>query len=306
MQNIFTDYDSMLGLDLDLVDIVTPSVTHAQLAILAFESGHNVLVEKPMAISSKECQMMIDSSQKNGRALCVNHNRRSLGSVRKTKSVVDHEELVPYRMSMKHFVAHPYPGFRPSWVTTEESGGLLWEMMVHDIYLVEYFLGEMSSIHAFASKLKESVFDSLTLVLRNREKIAICEGEWMVKEPVEVFSLLTREGDQFSVDMRHDLLLRKSRQYKDLRTTIFRTLHDDFHDPLLKWTKHISDAILSRSYRKALPFERTFFVLINEYLSYLRGLASTLPVLPEEGLRSVKILEAANRSIETGKAEYSD
>ncbi len=59
----------MLDLDLDLVDIVTPTSTHAKLAELALESGRNVLVEQPMVLNSEECQLMMDAAKKSGRTL---------------------------------------------------------------------------------------------------------------------------------------------------------------------------------------------------------------------------------------------
>jgi predicted dehydrogenase len=51
VKRVYTNYDAMLNLDLDLVDVVTPTPTHSDLALRALESGHNVLVEKPMARS---------------------------------------------------------------------------------------------------------------------------------------------------------------------------------------------------------------------------------------------------------------
>jgi len=68
-KHVFTDYESMLDLDLDLVDIVTPNPSHAKLAELALEFGRNVLVEKPMVLTSEECHLMIDAAKKSGRTL---------------------------------------------------------------------------------------------------------------------------------------------------------------------------------------------------------------------------------------------
>ena len=303
IKHIPNDYESMLRLELDLIDIVTPTQTHSQLAILALESGHNVLVEKPMAVSSKECQMMIDAARKSGRTLCVTHNKRFYAAIRAARSTVEKDGLTASRMSMTHFYPTLYPELRPSWILTEQSGGILWESMVHDTYLAEYCLGETESVHALANKLKQAVFDSITLILRNKDSIAVCQTEWNAKEPVEILELLTTEGDHFIVDLPHDLLLRRSRKYKDRGTTILRTIYDDFHDPYLKWSGHLRRMILGRSYEMAFPFERTFLVLIEQYLSYLNGTTAAPPVAAEEGLRSLRVLEAAKKSIMSGRSE---
>jgi predicted dehydrogenase len=298
------DYQSMLRLGLDLIDIVTPTNTHSELATLALESGHNVLIEKPMATGSTECQKMIDAARKNGRALCVTHNKRFYSAIRASRSAVEKEELTPSRVSITHFYPTLYPELRPSWILTEQSGGVLWDSLVHDAYLTEYFLGETVTVHTFANKLKEAVFDSITLVLRNADKIAVCQTEWNAKEPVEILELLTREGDRFTVNLPHDLLLRKSRKYKNRSTTVLRTVYDDVHDPYLRWSAHLGRLMLGGSYEAAFPFERTFLVLIGEYVSYLTGLSPAPPVTGDEGLRSIKILEAARESIRSGKSEH--
>ena len=303
IHQIPNDYQSMLRLGLDLIDIVTPTHTHSELAILGLESGHNVLVEKPMAVDSKECQKMIDAARKSGRALCVTHNKRFYSAIRAARSAVEKEELAASRVSITHFYPTLYPDPRPSWILTEQSGGILWESLVHDAYLTEYFLGKTSSVHAFANRLKQAVFDSITLVLRNADRIAACQTEWNAREPVEILELLTREGDHFRVNLPHDLLLRKSRNYKDRWTTILRTIYDDLHDPYLRWSRHIGRFLLGGSYQMALPFERTFLVLIEEYISHLKGLSPAPPVTGEEGLRSIKVLEAARESIRSGKSE---
>jgi predicted dehydrogenase len=76
-----TAYDSPSELleneDIDLVVIATkPPTTHRSLALLAFEHGKHVVVEKPMAETSGECGEMIDAARAAGTVLAVHHNRR--------------------------------------------------------------------------------------------------------------------------------------------------------------------------------------------------------------------------------------
>ncbi len=303
-EQVFTDYESMFDLDLDLVDIVTPTPTHAPLATLALESGHNVLVEKPMALSSTECQSMIDIAKKSGRSLCVMHTKRFFECVTQTKTTIEREGLNVSRTRFSHFFVLPYVGFGKNWILTEESGGVLWDSLVHHVYLTEYFLGKTQSVQAVANRVKESVFDSIALILKREGKLGLCEFEWNVKEPLQVLQLITSEGDRFDADLPHDFLVRRSRPYKIRRVTAIRSFSDDFRDPLGKWTQHLRNIITLRPYEKALPFERTFFTLIEQYLSFLTGQSSSPPVSAEEGLQSIRVLEAARRSIETGRAEF--
>ena len=48
--------------DIDVVDIVTPGDTHAEIAIAALEAGKHVLCEKPLANSVAEAEAMTDAA----------------------------------------------------------------------------------------------------------------------------------------------------------------------------------------------------------------------------------------------------
>lgn len=62
-----TDLDALLALDLDLIDICTPSNFHADQARRALEAGRHVVVEKPFASSLAEADMLAAAEARNGR-----------------------------------------------------------------------------------------------------------------------------------------------------------------------------------------------------------------------------------------------
>ena len=300
VEQVFTDFDSMLDLDLDLVDIVTPTPTHVELSVLALESGQNVLVEKPMALSSKECIRMIDAANKSERTLCVMHNKRFHDCIMRTKAAIDRERLKVSRMRVSHFFAYRHAG--PTWPTTEESGGLLWEALVHHVYLVQHFLGRIDSVSAVARKVKESVYDSITLVLRGGGGAGICEYEYDVKEPLATFQLITAEGDRFDGNLTHDFLLRRSRSYRNGAPGFLRRLSDDLYEPFARRLGYLDGFFEMRPYGVFSPYRRTFLMLIRQLLSFLAGQRASPPVPAEEGLQAIRVLEAARKAIETGRA----
>ncbi len=59
-----------------LVVIATPHDSHAELAIRALEAGKDCVVDKVMALSSREADAMIAARDRSGRMLSVFHNRR--------------------------------------------------------------------------------------------------------------------------------------------------------------------------------------------------------------------------------------
>ncbi|MEX0729683.1 MAG: Gfo/Idh/MocA family oxidoreductase [Aquisalimonadaceae bacterium] len=71
------DLDAMLAHNRpDVVHILTPPATHAALTIRALKAGCHALVEKPMAMTSREAMSMVDAARQHDRKLCVNHNFR--------------------------------------------------------------------------------------------------------------------------------------------------------------------------------------------------------------------------------------
>ena len=75
--------------DIDAVIIATPVFTHFELAKKALLNGKHVLLEKPMASSVKECEILIDLAQQKNLLLMVDHTFLYTGAVEKIKELVD-------------------------------------------------------------------------------------------------------------------------------------------------------------------------------------------------------------------------
>ncbi len=221
-----------------------------------------------------------------------------------TKTVLNDEELAVSRLRISHYFTHAYPGWLESWRLTDKSGGILWDALVHLCYLTEYFLGPIQSVYGVANKVNEDVYDSFTLILKNKRSMGVCEFFWDTKETLNEIHLITEEGDRFHIDLMNDVVVRLSRPYRNRGVSALRSFSDDFYIPWMKWTGHLRNFIAIRSYPGALPFEKTFFTLIRQLVSFLTGSSSTPPVMAEEGLRTVKLLECAKSSIETGRAQF--
>ena len=74
---VFSDADEMLESKLlDLVIISTPPNTHAHWAKKALSLGINVILEKPMALTTAECDQLMALAKEKGLLLVVYQNRR--------------------------------------------------------------------------------------------------------------------------------------------------------------------------------------------------------------------------------------
>jgi scyllo-inositol 2-dehydrogenase (NADP+) len=130
---VVPDLEALLGLDCDLIVIVTPNPLHAVQAEAALRAGRHVLIDKPMAIDVAACDRLIDLAAGTGRVLSVYHNRRFDGDFLAAKRVVA-EKVVGAPMLMEA----NWDRFRPvppaTWRNADGAGaGLFWDLGPHMI-----------------------------------------------------------------------------------------------------------------------------------------------------------------------------
>lgn len=173
----FTDYKQLLKeVKCDAVSVCTPNVLHAPVAIAAAEAGAHVLVEKPMAITDEEAELMIQTAQKNGVYLMVGHNQRLMPPHVKAKELLATGKLGKV-LTFRTSFGHPGPeGWsvdgRESWFfrKDEASMGAMGDLGVHKSDLIRYLLeDEVSEVTGFIGTLDKkdtAVDDNAACVLR--------------------------------------------------------------------------------------------------------------------------------------------
>ncbi len=75
--------------DIEAVYIATPHGLHAEHTVIAARHGKHILVEKPMALSLDQCQLMIDAAERAGVQLIVGHSHSFDAPVRRARELID-------------------------------------------------------------------------------------------------------------------------------------------------------------------------------------------------------------------------
>ena len=84
-----TDYREVVEReDVDIVSVCTPDHLHREHVVAALEAGKHVLCEKPMALTSEDCEAMIAEADRSGRQLMVGQVCRFAPGFRTAKQIV--------------------------------------------------------------------------------------------------------------------------------------------------------------------------------------------------------------------------
>lgn len=90
----YNDYALMLHQEKpDVVHVLTPPDSHADIAVQAMEAGCNVLVEKPMTVTLDDAERMVVAAKKYGVQLGTNHNFLYGTSVAKARELIKNGDI---------------------------------------------------------------------------------------------------------------------------------------------------------------------------------------------------------------------
>ncbi len=133
----FTSPTAMLKeSDVNLITIITPHNTHAKLASQCLNAGRHVVCEKPLAITTAECDRMIVAAKKNKLVLTTYHNRHWDGCILQAVKKIASGAIGDVIRVEAHMGAYGKP--RDWWRASKSiSGGILYDWGVH---LLEYSL----------------------------------------------------------------------------------------------------------------------------------------------------------------------
>jgi len=155
----YTDYGKFLQHPgLQIINVCTPSGTHAELGIRAAETGKHVLVEKPIEINLERADALIAACDKAGVKLGVIFQSRFLPAVQRIKQAIDEGRLGKLMLGdalVKWYRAPEYyaPG---SWRGTlaMDGGGALINQAIHTIDLLRWMMGPAELAFAMKTALR--------------------------------------------------------------------------------------------------------------------------------------------------------
>jgi len=156
---LHTNYEELLSdHEVEAIAIATPASTHYEMVKKALESGKDVYVEKPLALTVKEGQEIVDIAEKEKRILMVGHILQYHPAVIKLKEIISSGELgrIEYIYSNRLNIGK---------LRIEEN--ILWSFAPHDISVILMLLDEEPiKVTAFGGDyLNKGIYDTTLTTL---------------------------------------------------------------------------------------------------------------------------------------------
>jgi myo-inositol 2-dehydrogenase/D-chiro-inositol 1-dehydrogenase len=143
---VHDDLDALVAA-VDVVDVCTPTDTHAPLGVAALQAGTPVICEKPLARTLSQADEMIAASRASGAALHVAQVVRFFEPYAAAQA-----QVASGRIGQPAVLRLTREGGMPAgdrWYhDTARSGGIILDVMIHDIDYARWIAGEVVRVYA--------------------------------------------------------------------------------------------------------------------------------------------------------------
>lgn len=149
----FNSLEELLASDIaiDVINICVPNGFHAGMAIRAMETGHHVVIEKPMALSREDAEKVVYASLHYGKhAFCVMQNRYSPPSVWMKEMMASGRLGNIYMVQVNCYWNRDRRYYKPGgWHGNAQlDGGTLFTQFSHFIDIMYWLFGDICDIKA--------------------------------------------------------------------------------------------------------------------------------------------------------------
>jgi 1,5-anhydro-D-fructose reductase (1,5-anhydro-D-mannitol-forming) len=268
---LFRDLDEMIAkAKPDVISLTLPTYLHAEYSEKALSQGVHVLCEKPMALTVKDCDRMIQAARKSGKVLQIGHCVRFWPEYAKAKEIVDSGQYGRVVAAMFRRFGAP-PGWSvDNWFLDESrSGGVALDLHIHDTDYVQYLFGMPKGVCSHGAKTPDGhLIHIVTTYDYGEDRVIIAEGGWGMT-------------GTFGFEMSFNLVLEKATLVYDLtRTPMFRVcpaVGEAFTPPVGDGDGYLRE--------------------IEHFAKVVRGQPVEDVLTLEQSRNSVRIVEAEKKSI---------
>ncbi len=288
-----TSFQEILESDVDIVDVSTPNYLHAEQTIAALRAGKDVIVQKPMAPTIAECELMIEEARKNKHKLGVYMSALNDPLNHELKRMIDSKffgTISSVRSRGAHLGGLLMKPDNNLWRHSlqKTGGGVFIQLAVHSIHFLEW---------ALSSKIERVAAFSKNLMCKDRlegDDITTAIGELSSGANITLESSYCSLGGMMEVYGSEGYYVRHGDEI-----TIYSS--NKFEGEVIAHPGHdLEIKIFSSSLRDKINKLQSEY---NQHQSFIRAIAEDKepPTPGEDGLRGVKVVKAVYEAANTGK-----
>lgn len=273
----FASFEALMeAVNPDAVSLTLPSHLHKEYAIKSAELGKHVISEKPISLSLEDAQAVMDSCEKNGVRLFVGHVVRFFPEYVQMKKAVESGKLG--RIGVAHFKRiGSHPGdVRPWFKDEDKSGGVIVDLMIHDIDYALWAFGEVKSVYCM--KHTDGNLDyALTTLLFKSGAVANLEAYWGYPGPFRTAAEIAGTNGVVRSDSANSksLQIRKSSAASEGGRFVEIPQSPSYQDP--------------------------YSIELSHFIACIRDNVESI-VTARDAFRALEIANAARESARTGRA----
>lgn len=161
---IFESHEALIqDAEIDIIDIVTPTANHYEVARAALEADKHLLLEKPMAPKLEECVELEELARSRGKSIAVGHELRLSSQWGEIKSIIEQGVIGHPQYALVELSRRPYrPGSNGWRFDRKRVGSWILEEPIHFFDLARWYLsslGEPERVYAAANSRDPSRSD---------------------------------------------------------------------------------------------------------------------------------------------------
>ncbi len=140
--------EELAALGVESVDVTTTPRHHHTVAIEALQRGWHAMVEKPMGLTVRACNLMRKASEQSDCILSTAENYRRDPINRLAKALLQAEVIGKPRLLLHNAIGGGDRMLISVWRHQKNSSGILLDVGVHYADMIEYLLGEVVTVYA--------------------------------------------------------------------------------------------------------------------------------------------------------------
>jgi len=274
--------DLLRDKDVHVVAIATPVYTHYRFAKEALEAGKHLLIEKPMTSNSKEAGKLVNLAEKKNLMIFVDHTFIYTGAVKKMKEVISSKNLG---------AIYYFDSVRVNLGLFQPDINVVWDLAPHDISIMDYLIKERpKSVVAIGGSHTGGRIEDIAYVtvIYSNELMAHFHVNWM--SPVKIRRIIV--GGSKKMIVFDDIDQSEKIKIYDKGILLGKADKKVFYQNIIQY--RIGDM-----YAPKIDQTEALKVLVDHLADCI--IKKKKPITDgESGLRVVRILEAADKSIKKG------